>query len=107
MSANTEPSGADRALLGALALSRGTVDKAAHRRQDDSWLQQKWADERTRVLAVNNSRAPARFVDGVPHLYLVSPMDVSSEVSRVFLGLEDGVAYFAVLTELLDLPADV
>ena len=98
MSATIDPSEADRSLLGALSLSRGTVDKAAHYRQDESWLHQKWADERTRVLAVNTSRAPARFVDGVPQLYLVAPIEVSSEASRVFLCHEDGVAYFAVLT---------
>jgi NAD+ diphosphatase len=107
VSATTDPSEADRALLGALSLSRGTVDKAAHYRQDESWLRQRWADERTRVLAVNNSRAPARFVDGVPRLYLVAPTDISSEASRVFLGIEDGVAFFAVLTENLDLPIGV
>jgi hypothetical protein len=43
--------------LESLALSRGTVDRVTHRRNDKQWLDAAWADPRTRVLVVWDGRA--------------------------------------------------
>lgn len=38
------------------ALSRSTVDRAAHRRADEVWLERAWADPASRVLVINNGQ---------------------------------------------------
>src|SRR6266567_8009293 len=46
--------------LGQLALSRATVDRAATLRADIEWIEQAWADPKTRVLVVHDARALVR-----------------------------------------------
>jgi NAD+ diphosphatase len=119
-------------ILGRLALARGTLDRAAHRRGDTRWLAQAWADHRTRVLIVDDGEALVRFSGGDEsgagagagqrssagagpgsgegnsagagnaELVLVSPAEAPNG-SRILLGVDaDGIAYFAVLGPLPD-----
>jgi NAD+ diphosphatase len=90
----------DTGPLGRLALSRGTVDRATVRRTDTAWVERAWADPRTRVLVVHNSRALARSRDGHFELVFHSPGQ-SPEGTRFLLGIDDeDVAYFGVSGEL-------
>ncbi len=73
------------------ALSRATVDRAAHRRTDDGWLAAFWSDPRSRVLVVQDGRA---LVDGAA-LLLVAPSSAPPG-ERYFLGAEADTAYWAV-----------
>ena len=82
--------------LGELALSRATVDRAAERRPDTAWIEQAWADPKTRVLVVSDSRALVDLTGGRHELVFVPPQD-APEGTRFFLGIdEDGIAYFGV-----------
>jgi len=82
--------------LGELALSRTTLDRAAERRQDTVWIEQLWADPKTRVLVVSDSRALVDLTGGRHQLVLVSPQDAPAG-TRFFLGVdEDEIAYFGV-----------
>jgi len=92
--------GLDTGPLGRLALSRGTVDRATVRRTDAAWVERAWADPRTRVLVVHNSRALARSREGYFELVFRSPGE-APEGTRFLLGVDDeGVAYFGVSGEL-------
>jgi NAD+ diphosphatase len=89
--------------LGRLALSRGTIDRVTERRSDTAWLEQAWADPRTRVLAVEDGRALVR-TTGValkgPELVLVSPAQAPVG-TRFLLGQDaEGVVYFGVSAPL-------
>jgi NAD+ diphosphatase len=86
--------------LGPLALARGTLDRAAHHRDDAGWLARAWADPRTRVLVVHEGQALVRFTDSGASLVLLAP-DEAPDGLRVLLGVdgEDRV-YFAVLAPL-------
>jgi NAD+ diphosphatase len=93
------------AIFSRLTLSRGTVDRAAHRRTDDAWLDAAWADPRTRVLVIgDDGRALVRFdrperADRAD-LVLVQPAAAPPGL-RFLLGVDgDGVAYFGVLGPL-------
>src|SRR5271166_309058 len=87
--------------LESLALARGTVDRVTHRRNDKQWLDDAWADPRTRVLVVSDGRALARFDDDEHvELVLVSPAEAPPGV-RFLLGQDaDGVVYFGVSADL-------
>jgi NAD+ diphosphatase len=81
------------AALPDLALARAAVDRAAHRRTDESWLAVAWADPATRVLRVAQGRAAV--AGDPPALVLGGPVDVPDD-RRFFLGVDDGgAAYFA------------
>jgi NAD+ diphosphatase len=82
----------DTGPLGRLALSRGTVDRATVLRTDTAWVEQAWADPRTRVLVVHHSQALVRSRDGHVELVFRSP-DQAPEGS-------DDVVYFGVSGEL-------
>ena len=93
--------------LESLALSRGTVDRVTHRRNDKQWLDAAWADPRTRVLVVSDGRALVRF-DHDEHVELafVAPAGVPQGV-RFLLGQDaDGVVYFGVSADLPAPPAE-
>ncbi|WP_244929448.1 NAD(+) diphosphatase [Nocardioides sp. W7] len=68
-------------------------DRAAVRRKDEAWLEERWADPRTRVLVVAGTRVQPR--DGA--LDWVSPAEAPEGV-RVLLGERDEAAWFAVVT---------
>ncbi len=55
-----------------LALSRSTLDRAAHRRVEPGLLSKLLADPATAVLVLDGDRVPVREVDGVPRLVLLS-----------------------------------
>lgn len=93
--------------LQSLALARGTVDRAGHRRADDAWVKDRWNDRATRVLVVHDGTAPV--AGDPPALRLSAPDDVppTDWPQRWFLGLDtDGAALFAV-SALLDRPGEV
>jgi NAD+ diphosphatase len=82
--------------LGQLALSRGTVDRATHRRGDTEWLDQAWADPRTRVLVVDDGKALVRLGEGHAELVFV-PVEQAPPGTRMLLGVDaDDVVYFGV-----------
>ena len=83
----------DRSLLTTLTLSRAVVDRAAERRADPAWLEQRLADPRSRLMRVSGGMARMRASGGA--LDLVAPSGArSGEV--VFLGVDaDDVAYFS------------
>jgi NAD+ diphosphatase len=82
--------------LGRLALSRAGVDRATERRGDIAWLEESWADPRTRVLVVHDARALVRTRDGELELVFIAPAD-APEGTRFLLGVDpDGTAYFGV-----------
>ena len=86
----------DSGPLGELALSRATVDRAGERRLDTEWIEQAWADPRTRVLVVSESRALVDITDGQYELALISSAQ-APEGTRFFLGTDsDGISYFGV-----------
>jgi NAD+ diphosphatase len=72
------------------ALSRAGVDRAAHRRTDAEWLSSAWDGAQVLVL---DDTGRAAVADG--SLVLV-PAAQAPEGERLFLGEEDGAAYFAV-----------
>jgi NAD+ diphosphatase len=88
--------------LGRLALSRSTVDRATVRRNDTEWIAAAWADPRTRVLVVNDSRALVRSHGDELELIFLSPGE-APEGTRFLLGVDDdGIAYFGVSGALGD-----
>lgn len=78
-----------------IALSVRAHDRVGQRRTDDAWLEETWKDPRTRVLLLAHGRFPVQ--DGTSIAWR-SPVD-APEGQRVFLGMESGVAHFAVLLE--------
>jgi NAD+ diphosphatase len=79
-----------------LALSRGTVDRITERRSDTAWLDAAWKNPATRVLVVDDGRAPIQFDGDRPELVFTSPQDAPPGV-RFLLGQdEDGTVYFGV-----------
>jgi NAD+ diphosphatase len=84
-------------VLDRLALSRATIDRAAHVRTEPGLVERLWADPTTRVLRVGDGRAPVLRLDGGTRLHLVSPSQAPGDALRVLLGVDaDGTAYVAV-----------
>jgi NAD+ diphosphatase len=77
-----------------LELTAHPHDRTALRRNDEAWLDEKWADPETRVLVVSGTRV--RLVDNA--LAWVSPGEAPSG-TRVLLGERDGTTWFAVVTD--------
>jgi NAD+ diphosphatase len=74
-----------------LELASDPHDRVGERRADTAWLEQAWADEKTRVLVVVGSRV--RSADGtVPW---VPSAQVTDDGTRVLLGERDGRTWFA------------
>lgn len=76
-------------------LSRGTVNRVGERRLDTDWLAQVWAIPATRVLRLYRGRTPV--AGAPPALDFVGPGDVPADAERYLLGVEDEVAFFAVV----------
>ena len=76
----------DRALLADLALARGGIDRSAHRRADESWLQQAWADPSARVLPVRDGTVSVE--EAGDRVRSMAPADVAPETERMFLGID-------------------
>ncbi|MFE3448687.1 NAD(+) diphosphatase [Nonomuraea sp. NPDC059194] len=90
---------AEEQLLGPLLLARGTIDRSALLRGDSGWLATAWADPASRVLVVHEGHTLVRRtgdqVDAVLYTTRQAP-----EGERYLLGVENGVAYFAVAAPL-------
>ena len=89
-------------LLG-LALGRAVVDRDAGRRTDEEWLAQAWADPGTRVLHLQDGRVAV--TGEPPRLALDRATNGARDAGpdrRLFLGTQDGRAYFAVMGEGVD-----
>ncbi|MGW3345231.1 NAD(+) diphosphatase [Nonomuraea rubra] len=94
---------AEEQLIGPLLLARGTIDRSSALRADDRWLERAWADPATRVLVIDNGHTLVRRVGDDVQAVLFTPADAPPG-ERYLLGVEDGVAYFAVAAPLPGLP---
>ena len=82
--------------LGGFVLARGEVDRATDRRENPDWIHAAWADDRTRVLVLDDGQALIRFGDGAAELVLVPPAQAPEGV-RFLLGVDAGkTAYFGL-----------
>ena len=93
-----DPSTTD--LLADLALSRFTVDRAAHIRSQADWLDQAWAADTTRVLIVHDNRVPV--TDELSIVWLKPTATELAHIDRdsdtlVLLGADDDHTYVGVL----------
>jgi NAD+ diphosphatase len=83
-------------VLSGSVLVRSGVERSTARRADTAWLDDAWADPRTRVLVIEDGRTLARFGDGSAGLVFVPP-DLAPDGARFLLGIDsDDVAYFGV-----------
>jgi NAD+ diphosphatase len=72
-------------------LSRRSFDRAAHHRRDLAWLDDAWGA--CRVVAITaRSETPT---DGAARVRFREPASVAADAPRRFLGVVDGVPYFA------------
>jgi NAD+ diphosphatase len=91
--------------LARLALARGGVDRATHRRGDEKWLAAARADPATRVLVVDDGNALVRTTGTSAELVFVPPGEAPDGI-RMLLGVAPGdVVYFGVAGPLPDAPA--
>lgn len=75
-------------------LGRSTVDRAAYRRVDESWLSKAW--QRARVVVVDIMATGRFLVDSDDRLIFVDPAE-APDGERIFLGEDaDGTPYFGV-----------
>jgi NAD+ diphosphatase len=79
-----------------IALSVRAHDRVGHRRTDERWLEETWADPTTRVLPLGQGRFPV--ADGGTTPAWRSPQ-TAPDGQRVFLGEQSGTAHFAVLVD--------
>jgi NAD+ diphosphatase len=95
-----ERSDSDQPATGPRPSDNWAHDRLAHRRTDEAWLEQAWADPATRVVPLSGGRvyaaegrpqwlSPADLADALPEV------EVRSGV-RVLLGEREGVARFAL-----------
>jgi NAD+ diphosphatase len=83
-----------------LALARAEVDRSAHLRADQAWLDRAWADPGTRVLVVEHGRVLCDMGREQARLVFTAPVQAPEGV-RFLLGAgDDGVAYFGVAGRL-------
>jgi NAD+ diphosphatase len=92
----------DHALLSALSLARGDLDRAAERREDPAWFDAAWSDPATRVVLVHRGKTlvagdPTR--DGADLLVPLAPADATHDGVRVLLAIDDGTVYVALLVD--------
>jgi NAD+ diphosphatase len=94
---------AEEQLIGPLLLARGTIDRSSLLRADAQWLEQAWSDPATRVLVIDDGHTLVRRVGDEVRAVLYGPED-APQGPRYLLGVEDGVAYFAVAAPLPGVP---
>lgn len=97
----TEPSHASLAGNAGIALSVRAHDRVGHRRTDQAWLDETWADPATRVLLIAGGMFPV--TADKTALAWCSPSEAPPG-QKVFLGNQHDVAHFAVLLD--EPPAD-
>ncbi len=89
-----------------LALARAEIDRSAHLRNDQAWLDAAWADPHTRALVVEQGRVLCDMGKELVRLIFVAPADAPEGV-RFLLGVDDdAVAYFGVAGPLPDPPRE-
>jgi NAD+ diphosphatase len=82
--------------LGEFVLARSEVDRASARREDADWIAAAWADDRSRVLVLDEGQALIRFGDGAAELVLVPPAQLPAGL-KFLLGVDaGGIAYFGL-----------
>ena len=111
----------DHALLSALSLARGDLDRAAERREDPAWFDAAWTDPATRVVLVHRGKAlvAASLADGPriatqdasddesvtgqvddrASLVLVPPAEAPYDGVRVLLAVDEGTTFVALLVD--------
>ncbi|MFB9621660.1 NAD(+) diphosphatase [Nonomuraea helvata] len=94
---------AEEQLIGPLLLARGTIDRSSALRANEGWLERAWTDPSSRVLVIDNGHTLVRRTGDEVHAVLFPPEDAPAG-PRYLLGLEDGVAYFAVAAPLPGIP---
>ncbi len=82
-----------------IALSMTSHNRAGAHRTDQDWLARAWADPRTRVLVLREGRFP---VDETGTAVRWLGPDEAPEGERLFLGMRDEVAHFAVVVDQVD-----
>ncbi|MGV9376889.1 NAD(+) diphosphatase [Nonomuraea sp. NPDC003707] len=90
---------AEEQLIGPLLLARGTIDRSSALRVNEQWLEQAWTDPSTRVLVIDDGHTLVRRSGDTVQAVLYAPADAPPG-ERYLLGVEDGVAYFAVAAPL-------
>ncbi|MEV0229835.1 NAD(+) diphosphatase [Nonomuraea sp. NPDC050786] len=90
---------AEEQLIGPLLLARGTIDRSSALRANEGWLERAWSDPSSRVLVIDNGHTLVRRTGDEVHAVLLPPGEAPPG-PRYLLGLEDGVAYFAVAAPL-------
>jgi NAD+ diphosphatase len=95
-------------LLASLTLARGSLDRAAERREDAVWFDDAWASGAARALLVHRGRLLVRVPSepgasgrdsSAAELALVSPSDVGVDGVRVLLGVEGDDVFVALLAD--------
>ena len=84
-----------------VALSQHAHDRHGLHRTDEAWLDERWADQSTRVLVIAGARL--RPVGG--RVAWVSPGQAPPGL-RVLLGEREGVQHFAVIVDPSEAPGD-
>jgi len=79
-----------------IALTARMHDRTTLRRGDEPWLEKAWDIDTTRVVPVAEGRFPVS-ADG--EVGWRAPRDAGGDGVRIFLGLRDGRAYFALLQD--------
>ncbi len=82
-----------------IALSVHSHDRAGTRRTDQAWLDEVWADERTRVVVLAKGQFP---VDDSGTAVRWLPPSQVPEGRRLFLGVHEDAPHFAVLVGEID-----
>ncbi|WP_157018297.1 NAD(+) diphosphatase [Cryptosporangium arvum] len=96
-----DPAAAELPVWRQLALGRAMPDRAAHHRLDGPWLDAAWA--RARILLLDDKgRVLVEGGTQEPRLVWASAEDpaTAADAERLFLAEDEGVPYFALLTEL-------
>lgn len=86
---------------GDIALSVRAHERVGHRRTDQQWLDETWADPGTRVVPIVGSRFSA-----TPEAVQWSSSDQLPPGIRIFLGEQHGTPHFALLLEDRSLSED-
>jgi NAD+ diphosphatase len=92
----------DPGLLASLALARGTLDRAAEKRDHTEWWDAAWRDDATRVVTVHRGRTLVR--DGA--LLTTTPTAVEHDGVRLLLGVDGGATYAALVVDAAIEPWD-
>ncbi|MBB5774585.1 NAD(+) diphosphatase [Nonomuraea jabiensis] len=94
---------AEEQLIGPLLLARGTIDRSSALRANERWLERAWTDPSTRVLVIDDGHTLVRRSGDAVQAVLYAPAEAPPG-ERYLLGVEDGVAYFAVAAPLPGVP---